>query len=141
MPLEHHATTQAIIAAFLDVYKQFHNAIPETFCTRAIAAFLEDHQVPVAREVPVHVPYRGRTLGVLRIDLVVNDAVVVECKRVPRVLDTHRMQLLGYLHATPYEHGLLLNFGPTPDYKRVVSRKTRRTAPEHAPAISDHDHR
>ncbi|WP_053334308.1 GxxExxY protein [Gemmatimonas phototrophica] len=116
-------TTRVILAAFFDVYRHFNNRLPEPHCSKAIAIWLEDHGVPAEREVPVEVHYRGRLLTTMRMDLVVNQQVVVECKRLPRLLDTHRLQLLGYLRGTPYEHGLLLNFGPSPDHRRVVSRK------------------
>ena len=52
------------------------------------------------------------------IDLLVNNLVIVELKAVKMLAEEHEAQLLNYLKATPYEVGLLLNFGPKPQYKR-----------------------
>ena len=47
-----------------------------------------------------------------------NDLVIVEIKATKALLQEHEAQLLNYLKATPYEVGLLLNFGPKPEQKR-----------------------
>jgi GxxExxY protein len=51
-------------------------------------------------------------------DLVVNDLIIVEIKATKTLIQEHEAQLLNYLKATPYEVGLLLNFGPKPEQKR-----------------------
>jgi GxxExxY protein len=48
----------------------------------------------------------------------VNDLVIVEVKATKALSQEHEAQLLNYLKATPYEVGLLLNFGPKPEQKR-----------------------
>jgi len=53
-------------------------------------------------------------------DLVVNDKVIVELKAASQLAPQHEAQLLNYLRATPYEVGLLLNFGPKPTHRRRV---------------------
>ena len=60
----------------------------------------------------------GKTVGEYYADLVVNELVIVEIKAVKTLLQEHEAQLLNYLKATPYEVGLLLNFGPKPEQKR-----------------------
>jgi len=59
-------------------------------------------------------------------DLLVADAVIVEIKAVRALLAEHEAQLLNYLKATPYEVGLLLNFGPKPEIKRKVYDNERK---------------
>jgi GxxExxY protein len=49
---------------------------------------------------------------------VVENLVIVECKAIQRLDDDDEAQLLNYLRATPYEVGLLLNFGPKPEFRR-----------------------
>jgi GxxExxY protein len=56
----------------------------------------------------------------------VADAVIVELKAVTRALPEHEAQLLNYLKATPYEVGLLLNFGPKPEIKRKAFDNSRK---------------
>jgi GxxExxY protein len=59
-------------------------------------------------------------------DLLVADAVIVELKAVKRLLEDHEAQLLNYLKATPYEVGLLLNFGPKSEIKRKAFDNVRK---------------
>jgi GxxExxY protein len=47
----------------------------------------------------------------------VADAIIVELKAAKALADEHEAQLLNYLKATPYEVGLLLNFGPKPEFQ------------------------
>ena len=69
-------------------------------------------------EKPIEVYYLGKLIGKYYADIVVNDLVIVELKAVKTLLVEHESQLLNYLKATPYEVGLLLNFGPKPETKR-----------------------
>jgi GxxExxY protein len=57
---------------------------------------------------------------------VVAGVVIVELKAVKKLLDEHEAQLLNYLKATPYEVGLLLNFGPQPEVKRKAFDNARK---------------
>ena len=50
--------------------------------------------------------------------MIVAEAVIVEVKAARLLAQEHEAQLLNYLKATPYEVGLLLNFGPKPEQKR-----------------------
>jgi GxxExxY protein len=59
-------------------------------------------------------------------DLLVADAVIVELKAVKGLMEEHEAQLLNYLKATPYEVGLLLNFGPKPEIKRKAFDNARK---------------
>ena len=63
-------------------------------------------------------------------DLLVDDAVIVELKAAKALLDEHEAQLLNYLKATPYQVGLLLNFGPRPQIKRKIFDNERKGSME-----------
>jgi GxxExxY protein len=68
------------------------------------------------------VRYRGVEVGRHRLDLVVEDTIIVEFKVVTELSDIHFAQLRSYLKATGLRVGLLLNFAkPTLEIKRVVS--------------------
>lgn len=54
--------------------------------------------------------------------------VIVEIKAVRVLAEEHEAQLLNYLKATPYEVGLLLNFGPKPQIKRKAYDNARKGA-------------
>ena len=68
-------------------------------------------------------------VGDFRLDLVVNDSVIVECKAVEKLSLVHRAQLLHYLRATSFPLGLLFNFGPEPKLHRFI--QSRRYLPLH----------
>ncbi len=55
-------------------------------------------------------------MGEYYADLVVEEKVIVELKAVSQLANEHEAQLLNYLRATPYEVGLLLNFGRKPEF-------------------------
>jgi GxxExxY protein len=74
----------------------------------------------VAAEVPVPVYFRGVQIADFRADLVVEEILLLELKAVAELDRAHEGQLLHYLRATRYEVGLLLNFGPRPQFKRFV---------------------
>ena len=77
-------------------------------------------------EAAVTVYYDGEIVGEHCIDLLVADCVIVELKAVKVLLTEHEAQPLNYLKATPYEVGLLLNFGPKPKIKRRVFDNSRK---------------
>lgn len=72
--------------------------------------------------------YDGQVVGEYFADLLVASAVIVEIKAVRTLAPEHEAQLLNYLKATPYEVGLLLNFGPTPQVKRKAYDNARKGA-------------
>jgi GxxExxY protein len=80
----------------------------------------------VIQEARIKVHYGGEVVGEYFADLLVAGAVIVELKAVKRVLPEHEAQLLNYLKATPYEVGLLLNFGPKPEIKRKAFDNSRK---------------
>ncbi len=53
----------------------------------------------------------GTVLGSLKADLLIESCLICEIKGVGMIIDEHVAQLLGYLRATHFEHGLLINFG------------------------------
>jgi GxxExxY protein len=72
-------------------------------------------------EKKISVTYTGVEVGMHRLNLVVDDAVVIELKAVKGFEDAHLAQVLSYLKASGIKTGLLLNFGgPTLKIKRVV---------------------
>lgn len=75
------------------------------------------------RQLEVPLVYKGRSLASnLRIDVLVEDTVVVELKSVAAVLPIHEAQLLTYLRLTKREVGLLINFN-VPTLKQGIFRR------------------
>jgi GxxExxY protein len=74
----------------------------------------------VDREVPVMIYYRGEPLAEEKMDMVVDRRVVVEAKATERLHPMASTQLFGHLCATDFEVGLLLHFGHTATFHRVI---------------------
>ena len=77
---------------------------------------------------PIRVIYDNAIVGGYFADLLVENAVIVEIKAAKAISVEHEAQLLNYLKATQLEVGLVLNFGPKAEFKRMAfdnSRKVR----------------
>lgn len=83
---------------------------------------LSDAGLPFGREVSVSVAYKGRSVGIHRLDLVVAGALVVELKAVEHLAPVHFAQVRSYLRATELRAGLLLNFeSPILQVRRILN--------------------
>ncbi len=123
---KHTRLTEAIIKAFYTVYNHLGYGFLEKVYRNAMAIELRRMGLSVAQEVPIVVYYEGEVVGECFADLLVGDAVIVELKAVEKLAPEHEAQLLNYLKATPYEVGLLLNFGPQAEVKRRAFDNTRK---------------
>jgi len=120
MRMQHEVLTKQIIGAFYEVYNRLGYGFLERVYENAMVIELRSMGLKVEQQMPIKVRYRGEVVGEYFADLVVEDKVVIELKAVSNFLPSHEAQLLNYLKATPYEVGLLLNFGPSPTKKRKV---------------------
>ena len=112
--------TRSIIGAFYEVYNTLGHGFLEHLYVAALERELLARGHRVARELGVRIMYKGEELGVQRLDLVVDRAVVVEVKSTSSLDKVAPRQLYNYLHATNLEVGLLLHFGPHPKFYRVL---------------------
>ena len=117
--------TAAILACFYAVYNELGGGFLESVYENALAIALEEEGIPVARQVPMQVRFRDRVVGDFRIDLLVDNRVVVEIKAVTQLVPSHEVQLVNYLKGTGIQVGLLLNFGAVPKFKRRVFASRR----------------
>jgi GxxExxY protein len=76
----------------------------------ALCIELDDAQISYVRQLRLPAFYKGRRLGEYRIDMLVEDCVIVEVKAVERASPLFEAQLLTYLRVTGKPVGLLLNF-------------------------------
>ena len=82
----------------------------------------------VQKEVLVSGWYKGSVLSTQRVDLIVDNNVLVEIKSTGTLPPTAKRQLLNYLRATSFQVGLLLHFGPTPRFARLVHSEKAHSA-------------
>jgi GxxExxY protein len=118
--LLHHELTEKIIGSFYAVYNDLGVGFVESVYENAITVSLAEAGLKVGRQVPIAVWYRGVQVGEFRADLVVNDVVLLELKVAKAIDFAFEKQLLNYLRATNIEVGLILNFGPSPQFRRFV---------------------
>jgi GxxExxY protein len=117
--------TQSVIGAFFDVYNTLGFGFLEHIYVMALERELLARKHRVAREVAVRVFYKDDLLGQQRLDMIVDNKLVVETKSTYDLHKHANRQLYNYLRATNLEVGLLLHFGPTPQFHRVIHRNKR----------------
>ncbi len=103
--------TERIIAAAFAVHSELGAGLLEAVYQEALAYELADRGMVVVAQREVPVIYRGRELKApLRLDLLVDECVVIEVKAVDAIAPIHTAQLLTYLRLTQLDLGLVLNF-------------------------------
>jgi GxxExxY protein len=123
---KHAQLTKTIIAAYYTVYNTLGYGFLEKVYRNALAIEIDSSGFEVLCEAPIEISYRDQPIGHYFADLLVEGKVIIELKTVDRLLPEHEAQLLNYLKATPYEIGLLLNFGPKPEIRRKAFDNTRK---------------
>ena len=96
--------------AAIEVHRHLGPGFLESVYETALVLELEARGIAVARQVPVTVMYKGRSVAESRLDLVVEDELVVELKAADALLPIHHAQVISYLKAGAFELGLLINF-------------------------------
>src|SRR5664279_304588 len=103
--------TRGIIAAAIEVHRQLGPGLLESAYQECVCYELSRMGLSFTREVLLPLSYKGLQLDCsYRVDLLVEDAVVVELKSIEQILRIHSAQLLTYLRASHKQVGLLINF-------------------------------
>ena len=114
--------TQSVIGAFFEVYNELGYGFLEQLYASAMERELRARGHAVGREVLVRLLYKGDHLGTQRIDMIVDERLVIEIKATFQLHAVAQRQLFNYLRATNLEVGLLLHFGPKPKFYREICR-------------------
>jgi GxxExxY protein len=113
-----------IISAAIEVHRILGPGLLESIYEEALVLELAFRKIEVSRQVEVPVEYKGQRLtNSLRLDLLVDDQIVIEVKSVEHILPVHEAQLLSYLKLAGQRLGLLINFNSA-----VLSKSIRRIA-------------
>lgn len=118
--------TQQIIGVYYDVYNELGMGFLESVYQRSLALALKSAGLEVCSRIDIPVWFRGQQVGQFEGDLLVEKCVLLELKAARALNSAHQAQLLNYLRATEIEVGLLLNFGPKPEFKRVAYDNSRK---------------
>ena len=111
MKLNHKDLTEEIIGAAIDVHKALGPGLLESAYEECLCHELKLREIAFSRQVPLPVVYKGVKLDCgYKLDLVVEDEVVLELNCVAELLAIHEAQLLTYLRLSGCKVGLLINF-------------------------------
>jgi GxxExxY protein len=118
--------SKVIIGACIEVHKQLGPGLLESVYEHCLAFELIQLGLDVKRQHPMPANYKGERLDLgYRLDIWVNELVVVEIKAVDFLNEIHLAQVLTYLKLSNCKLGLLVNFNQvkvTDGIKRVVNR-------------------
>ncbi|HKE84070.1 MAG TPA: GxxExxY protein [Vicinamibacterales bacterium] len=107
----HNPLTREIIGAAIEVHRVLGPGLLESAYLRALQFELASRNLRFVRQTVIPMAYKGTNLGTsYRVDLIVEDRIVVEVKAVEKVLPVHKAQVLTYLRLTACPFGLLINF-------------------------------
>jgi len=103
--------TQRIIGFAIEVHRQLGPGLLESAYEECLCYELRQAGLVFQRQVPLPVTYKAVRLDCgYRVDVVVENAVILELKTVERLIPVHEAQLLTYLRLSGLRTGLLLNF-------------------------------
>ncbi len=104
--------TERIIACAYKVHSELGPGFNEGIYHNALKIALEDQRLKYQTEKNFNVLFHGQDIGRLRLDLIIEDKVIVEIKALTGSIPTvFELQVLSYLKASGHKIGLLINFG------------------------------
>ena len=110
--MTNHELSYQIRGAAMEVYNAFGPGLLESVYHNALVYELQERGLKVQSEVPVEVFYKGHVVeNSLRLDILVEDQIIIELKSVEELLPVHYKQLKTYLRLYKKEQGWLINFG------------------------------
>lgn len=126
-PVKRNEISGHIVHASYLVHKELGPGLLESVYEKALIYELGQLGLHVRSQLPIDVTYQGVTLGLgFRMDILVENQVVVEVKAVASLMDVHIAQLLTYLRLTELNLGLLINFNAP-----VIKDGIRRVVNDH----------
>ncbi|WP_423012134.1 GxxExxY protein [Undibacterium sp. Ji83W] len=103
--------SEQVIGAAIEVHKHLGPGLLESAYENCLCHELYLRKLSFKRQVSLDIAYKGiQVESAYRLDLVVEDSLVLELKAIESLLPVHTAQLLTYLRLTGYKTGLLINF-------------------------------
>ena len=118
--------TGEIIKAFYNVYNELGYGFLERVYKNALYKELRKRGFDCSTERHITVYYMGEVVGEFYADIIIGNRIILELKSVKTLAPEHEAQLMNYLRATDAEVGLLLNFGPEPQMRRIIFTNDRK---------------
>jgi GxxExxY protein len=134
----HAEITDKIINSFYKVHNTLGYGFLEKVYENALVIELKRADMNVSQQQNIKVFYENQIVGDYYADLIVNDSIILEIKAAENLRADNRAQLINYLKATDKEIGLLLNFGKSAEFKRVIFTNDRKDLTEIKQQIRAH---
>src|SRR5437764_209174 len=116
---------RSIVGAFYATYNYYGFGLAESVYAGGLQYELIDRGHTVVRELAVNVKYKGRHVAWQRLDMVVDNRIILEIKATEILPAFAKRQLINYLAVTTFPLGLILHFGPEPRFHRFVDSQKR----------------
>ncbi|MCO5237295.1 MAG: GxxExxY protein [Chitinophagaceae bacterium] len=118
--------TDKIAGCAAEVYRILGNGFQEVIYQRAMGKEMCRQRLKFARIYDMSIFYKGASIGIRRINFIVEGKVMVELKAVAQLEEDHLDQVINHLEAYKMKIGLLINFGSRNlQYKRLIKSKSR----------------
>ena len=109
--MENDILTQKIIGAAIEVHKTLGPGLLESIYEQAVCHEFDLRGIRYRRQVEINVIYKDKIIKGQRIDILIEEEVIVEVKSLSKLPEVSTAQILSYLKATGLKRGLLINFG------------------------------
>jgi len=110
--------TEKIIEIYYRVYNKLGYGFLEKIYENAMMIEFKKENISAVSQSAIKVLYEGEIVGEYFADILISDKIILEIKAAKNIAEEHEAQLLNYLKATNIQVGLLLNYGPKPNFKR-----------------------
>jgi len=119
----------SIVKAAYEVFNELGPGFAEDIYEEAMIIVLKNYGHTPEQQKRVDVFFQGINVGFHKLDLVVNERVILELKAVSDIIDVHRQQALAYLKATGLQLAMVINFGSGRlQVARVVNTKQKKVS-------------
>ena len=109
--MEFDELSNRVIGCAIEVHRHLGPGLLESAYEQCLAIELSTQDIPFELQSELHVEYRGRKIDCgYRIDVTIDDKLILELKSVEKLLPIHEAQLLTYMKLSDVRIGLLINF-------------------------------
>jgi len=112
--------TDKIIKCFYKVYDELGSGFLESVYEKSLMIELKDIGLKADNQRSLNVYYKNQLVGDFKVDIIVEDKIIIEIKAVTKLTAQHEAQIINYLKATGIKVGLLVNFGDELEFKRRI---------------------
>ena len=118
-------TSYKIIGCAIEVHSHLGPGLLESVYETCLIEELKNAGLSVQSQINIPIYYKGKDIGgTLKLDILVNDLIIIELKAVEQMIPLYKAQLLSYLKLTNKPKGLLLNFNSENIKKQLISLVT-----------------